>query len=562
MIVCGIQMHHEPSLCLIKEGEVIWYQEERKLSKRKDITGIPFKCIDLLFSRDSERTNVTTQEDMFITRPYSPILGKVDEFILTGYNVVGVHQVENYLYYKNILPYGKKVHEFYAPHHLAHAYKSYVDSGFKKARVFVVDGRGSNWYLSDKTGAYETSSVYDVSETAIKCIYKKVWSKDNKPKDTTVDFKYHPLQGYDSVLNELGSPGYSPAAVDKNTKFEISSKLDLGRFYTLISEHFGFKEGDEGKFMGYQSSGKFDKKIYNLLKDGATGEKIKNLPLNHNVAHTAQIYFEIGYAQLVKQFECENMVFTGGTALNVINNYKLEKKFKNNNLWFDPLCGDAGNSIGMARAFLRQSYNSKVRPLKNLYISSTPAYKIRIGETETITTVDLKDVMSLLEKGEVVALFQGKSEAGPRALGNRSLLLDPTLPKGKDIMNSIKKRESFRPFACSIIEEEANKWFKMEGIKKSPYMMHAFQAKKIAIQKTPAIVHVDNTCRVQTVTENENEILYKILQLFKVPLIMNTSLNLAGDPINETLEDVLLTMRNSSLKYIYLPEKDSLIKKV
>ena len=166
MIVCGMQKHHNPSLCLIKDGEVIWYQEERKLSKIKNITGVPFRCIDLLF----------------------PILGKVDAFVLTGYNYNDIEaaHVEHYLHYKNILPYGQKVCGFYAPHHLAHAFKSYVDSGFKKARVFVVDGRGSNWYLSDTTGAGETSSVYDVSETEIKCIYKKVWSKDNKPAGTTV----------------------------------------------------------------------------------------------------------------------------------------------------------------------------------------------------------------------------------------------------------------------------------------------------------------------------------------------------------------------------------------
>ena len=92
-------------------------------------------------------------------------------------------------------------------------------------------------------------------------------------------------------------------------------------------------------------------------------------------------------------------------------------------------------------------------------------------------------------------------------------------------------------------------------------MMYAFQAKHIAKEKTPAIVHVDNTCRVQTVTKDENEVLYKILKLFKVPLLMNTSMNLAGDPINETLEDALLTMRKSPLKYIYLPEHNKLIEK-
>jgi len=531
MIICAMQKHHNPSLCLVKNGEVVWYQEERKISKIKKIVGIPFRCIDLLFSGN-------------------PI--KVDKFVLAGYNYsdTEVTQIEQYLYYKNILPYGEKVLEPYASHHLTHVFKSYVDSGFKKARVFVVDGRGSDWYLSDKTETYETSSVYDVDETGVRCIYKKVWCREIKPKSITVDIKYNPF------MNKPWVPSCIPLGLDKNINFEITHKLDLGHFYAYISKHFNF-DGEEGKFMGYQSYGKFDSKIYKTLERGVNEEELKKLPLHKDVAHTSQIYFEREYAKLVERFECENMVFTGGTALNVVNNYKLAKKFKKSNLWFDPLCEDIGNSIGIAYAYLHYQ-NQKVKPLKNIYISQPSAYKIPFKK---IKRVKLSDVVQLLKRGNVVGLFQGKSEAGPRALGNRSLLLDPTLPNGKDIMNEIKNREGFRPFACSILEEKAGEWFEMEGIKKSPYMMYAFQAKHIAKEKTPAIVHVDNTCRVQTVTKDENEVLYKILKLFKVPLLMNTSMNLAGDPINETLEDALLTMRKSPLKYIYLPEHNKLIEK-
>ena len=543
MITCGIQIHHGPSLCLIKDGEVVWYQEERKLANRKQISFIPYRCIDLLFSGE-------------------PI--NVDQFVVSGYNFYEseLGQIEAYLKYKNIVTpsskidsfFTKKTYGFFAPHHLAHALKSYIDSGFKRARIFVVDSRGSDWYLSDKTETFETCSVYHADETGIKCIFKKVWSKEIKPKDVTIDFNYNPF------LNKPWVPVYTPLAVDENTQVDISHKLDLGRFYSKISSHFNFNE-EEGKFMGYQSYGKLDEKIYHLFKEGVTEEDVKKLPITHDVAHTAQTYFEDRYADLVEHFEYDNMVFSGGTALNVCNNYKLTKKFKNSNLWFDPLCSDTGNSIGMAYAYLYYSKH-ELKPLKNIYIAHTPDYKLSLQSTEKITTVKLKDIIQLLEKGEVVALFQGKSEAGPRALGNRSLLLDPTIPNGKDIMNTIKKREGFRPFACSILEEKCDKWFEMAGIKKSPYMMYAFDAKPMAIEKTPAIIHVDNTCRVQTVSEDENKVLYNILKDFKVPLIMNTSMNLAGDAINETLEDALRTMRNSPLKYIYVADQNKLIEKI
>ena len=536
MIICGIQIHHEPSVCVIKDGKIIWYQEERKLSKLKKISLFPYRCIDLLV------------KDKLL---------KINKFVVTGYNFLHteVAQIENYLYYKNILPYGEKIFGFYSAHHLAHAYKSYIDSNFKKARIFVVDGRGSDWYLSDKTETFETCSVYNADETGIKCIYKKVYSRNNKSKDVTVDLAYYPF------INKPWINSYESLGADENTKFEISNKLDLGSFYADIASHFNFKD-EEGKFMGYQSYGKFDQRTYDTLKKGISRSGINRLPRNQNVAHTAQIYFEKEYEKLVEQFKCENMVFTGGTALNVVNNYKLTQKFKDSNLWFDPLCGDVGNSIGVARLYVKHFHtNTHLEPLTNLYISSISKSTIEIQNTEKIRVVGLKDVMCLLEKGEVVALYQGRSEAGPRALGHRSLLLDPTIPDAKDIMNKIKKREGFRPFACSILEEKCEEWFEMEGIKKSPFMMYAFQAKKLAKEKAPSIVHIDNTCRVQTVNENDNKVLYKILKEFKVPLIINTSMNLAGNAINETLNNALYTMRNSSLKYIYMPEQNQLIEK-
>ena len=126
-------------------------------------------------------------------------------------------------------------------------------------------------------------------------------------------------------------------------------------------------------------------------------------------------------------------------------------------------------------------------------------------------------------------------------------------------MNNIKQRENFRPFACSILENKANNYFEMLNIKQSPFMMYAPQAKKLAKDTIPSLVHVDNTCRIQTINNKQNSILYNILKMFKVPVIMNTSFNLAGYPIVETFEDVLFTLRNSSLKYVYFADYKKLL---
>jgi carbamoyltransferase len=184
-------------------------------------------------------------------------------------------------------------------------------------------------------------------------------------------------------------------------------------------------------------------------------------------------------------------------------------------------------------------------------------------ETETYRKVSYSDVAKLISERNIVALYQGRSEAGPRALGNRSILYDPRDPDGKDFVNKVKNREWFRPFAGSVLHEETNKWFDMRGLEESPFMMYAVDV--LQPEKIPAITHVDNTCRVQTVKKQQNEHYYNLISSFNeitgVPILFNTSFNLAGDCIAETIDDALRTIRNSDIHYLYLPEFNMLIEK-
>jgi carbamoyltransferase len=158
---------------------------------------------------------------------------------------------------------------------------------------------------------------------------------------------------------------------------------------------------------------------------------------------------------------------------------------------------------------------------------------------------------------QIVAIFQNSSEYGPRGLGNRSLLFDPRNKNGKDIVNKIKKREWFRPFAGTVLLEHARDWFDMGTIKESPYMSYAIPVKEEKKSLIPAITHVDGTCRVQTVTKEQNKIFYEIIKLFyertNVPILFNTSFNLAGDPLVETKQDAINTLNNSDINYLYMP---------
>ena len=170
---------------------------------------------------------------------------------------------------------------------------------------------------------------------------------------------------------------------------------------------------------------------------------------------------------------------------------------------------------------------------------------------------DKQDAVNKLCDGNIIAIFQNHSEWGPRALGNSSMLFDPRIPDGKDIVNTIKKREWYRPLSGTIMLEYVNEYFEMLTIKESPYMSFAINAKQKAIETVPSIVHEDGTSRIQTVTEKQNKNYYELIKSFyehtNVPILLNTSFNLAKEPIVETLEDAQNTINNSDIDYLYLP---------
>ena len=170
---------------------------------------------------------------------------------------------------------------------------------------------------------------------------------------------------------------------------------------------------------------------------------------------------------------------------------------------------------------------------------------------------DKGEALEIILKQEILAIFQGASEMGPRALGNRSLLFDPRNKDGKTIVNKVKKREWYRPFAGSVLLEYAPEWFEMGTIKESPYMSFAIPVKEDKKKLIPSITHVDGTCRIQTVTQEQNKHFYNLIKSFyektQVPILFNTSFNLAGEPLVETKEDALDTLKRSSIDYLYLP---------
>ena len=397
----------------------------------------------------------------------------------------------------------KKIEFDYERHHIYHAYSGFYNSRFNDALCFVLDGHGSTVLRSGKSYA-EIESVYYANKKNIVEVSKKYSVRPGDNQSISVAYQFEKL-----------------------------------------SKKIGWDWYGAGKVMGLAQ--------YKSYEDHLEEKWLKYLEECHKVQTSTQEEVISLIEKNIQKYDTKNIVLSGGYGLNCVANYEYLKHFPDYNFYIDPVCFDAGISIGQAY------YHAKnPKPMQNFYVGlSEKKYNL---DGLDHRRVSYSDVADLLCTGEVVAMFQGKSEAGQRALGNRSLLFDPRVKNGRDIVNQIKQRESFRPFAGTVLLEDADEWFDMRGLKDCSYMQYAVKVKKTGID---AVVHVDNTCRVQTITKKQNKHFYNLIKAFKnktkVPILLNTSFNLGGEPLVETFDDAIKTLRNSDINYLYLPEIKSLV---
>jgi carbamoyltransferase len=554
MKILGIQKHSLSSVCIFDNYDLIYYNQEERLSKIKREGGFPLECLKQAFT----------------------ICKHFDMIIFTGYNF---SDVEN----KQLLKIIKETmgvtytdyREFAKPHHLAHASKAFFNSGFDEATTVVWDGRGSNFTLSDGTTSYETTSVFQMEYPCkTKLVYKRLFALENISSSKVIPKKEDLDAVGKYVIND---------ADDQNTIYDIRNDDDIGHMYAHTSDFIGLGFDESGKMMGLQSYGKENKNLPNIVH--RINEKyISNCaymnhpllsPAEENRQHVidfcshVQKQLEIVGLDLIQRMlditKCKNLVITGGVALNILANSFYRKHLPNDiNIYVEPLCGDEGNCIGACLYYLQQTLKQDiVIPFKNLYLGPKPTYDFKLNSGEKLIDVTNKTVAEMLAQGNIIALFHGSAEAGPRALGNRSILFDPRVKNGKDIVNTVKNREWFRPFACAVIAEYCSDWFEMNGLNESPYMMYALTVKENKGSLIPSVIHVDNTCRVQTITAEQNKNLYNLLHEFNkltdIPILLNTSFNLAGNPLVETTEDALETLRNSNIEYLYLADLQKMV---
>ena len=378
-------------------------------------------------------------------------------------------------------------------HHYSHACAGYYTSKFNDAVIVVLDA----------IGEYNTSTIWVGEGDNIKLRYKK-----NYPVSFGLFYSaFTKLIGLMPNQEEYIMMGMAAYGDPKKYEVKVSDY-----FLRHDMQKYNFHKGivDWGQPITEQD--KFD--------IAAAVQKVYELRLNE--------FMHMAYTITGKK----NLVFMGGCALNSSANTLLWNIFKD--VWIMPNPGDAGSSLGAAAALYGEHINW-----------TSPYLGHDLGGDYPVNEI----VDGILKDG-IVAVASGRAEYGPRALGNRSILADPRDPNIKDKVNRIKQRELFRPFAPVIMEECASKWFDMEFT--SPYMQYT--VKCLQPEKVPSIVHADGTSRVQTVNREQHRGLYRVLNKFYletgVPMLLNTSLNIKGQPLLNDKQDILAWEQEYNTKII------------
>ena len=319
----------------------------------------------------------------------------------------------------------------------------------------------------------------------------------------------------------------------------------LGLFYSAITDRVQLKPNeDEYILMGMSAYGepRHADEMRDMLRANFNFHRgcANFFPQadHFDLAASAQKVYEEEFIKLLNTTETltksKNLVLMGGCALNCLANRHVHKFFQN--VWVMPNPGDAGSSIGAIAAGEMQMLNWE-----------TPY----LGE-EIEGKYPVKQIMEELLENNIVGVANGKAEFGPRALGNRSLFANPTGQEMKDLVNKIKQRQEFRPFAPVILQEDVHKHFYVEKGFESPYMQYIVRAKDP--KKYPAIVHKDGTSRVQTVTREQHAGLYRLLKQWKkhtgIPMLLNTSLNIKGEPMVNSRKDADLFQKRYGVKVV------------
>jgi carbamoyltransferase len=551
--VLGISASHNGAVCLLRGDEIVVAVQEERLSRKKR---------DWIWGKKSARA----LDYCLSYAGIRPVELSAIVFCASGQARAPQHDLTQNPVLGEALA---RVPVFIIPHHLGHALSAFATSGFEEAAVLVIDGAGSP---SEDFTPEEAAVVIDDYEFGLETI--SLYG--------AAGTKLTPLEKHIANRGEwLGAE-----------RLRMPRYRSLGGMYAATSIQI-FGDADEaGKVMGLAPYGEPDTPVsdfYEVVNNRfvyhdklpARFRYTERWPAHEteykNLARSTQAALEESLLYLARRLyelrPSENLCYSGGVALNSVANERLIGESAFRNVYIMPAAEDSGVAVGAAYYGLWQLTGRNTgRRLKHDAVGREygPQDVARAVErtpgVQVVKTGDvMADVVDLLCGGKIVGWFQGRSELGPRALGQRSILCDPRRADGKAVLNGrVKYREAFRPFAPVVLREEAERWFELDGKDPaSPFMLRVSKFRREKTGSVPAVVHVDGTGRLQTVSPEANGRLYELIKKFGertgVPILLNTSFNVKGEPIVETPEDALKCFLSTGMNYCVL--HDTLVKK-
>jgi carbamoyltransferase len=550
LYVLGINAYdHDVSACLLRNGEIVAAIGKERLTRIKHDMGFYDDAVNYcLIQADIPLARV----DLIVRNSYARPVSVMEE------NLVH-HDTPGYLVYEErlramnhplFLTDSERVHD--VSHHLAHAYSAFAVSPFEEGVVMVVDGIGN--HRRDVTEALpagddaddlsrEAESYYRFEGTRIEAL-RKVWME---PTPTFLQDEFYNLPGLGALYSRVSSYVFG----NWNRCGEVMGLAAFGRpdrgpaLTRLI--------GDRLEVLPW--TGEFR---HPWLYDGpGTWEESPHRTEWEDLCRRVQDETERVLLhrarRLGEETGAKNLCLAGGVALNCVANGRIERETPFERVFIQPAAGDDGIAIGCAYyghlvlAKGRRTYVMRDAGLGRAYAdrdvdAALRPFMVRLGTRRRRVADVAKETAKLLVAGKVVGWFQGRSEFGPRALGRRSILADPRDARMKDHVNGrVKHRQGFRPFAPAVLLERAGEVF--EGIGESPFMLLAAPVRPEWRDRIPAVVHADGTARVQTVSAETDPLFHALIRAFAeetgVPVVLNTSFNVRGEPIVETPLDAV-----------------------
>lgn len=571
MYILSIHNGHDASVALIKNGEILYYVQEERLNGIKHFgSALPLRALDQCF----EKVKISQNDLDLIVVPglhqikdinllfHAKTSEKIDissdrTKISDALRTMAVNAV-SYLSYINItdqmafptyrptFPTKSKTRLLQINHHLSHAASAYYTSGFNECLVITADGSGDGLSVTAWIG----------SNGELKPLIKI-------GRNGSLGFFYNIVTealGWQVSEGEGKTMGLAPYGNSKKTR----GLLDI---FSPI-----YKNGKLVKpvYFGIMKSWKTDGTFHWHIPQAEIVKKLIDKYGRENIAAEAQRVLEEQMLNFlvpwIKKLKIKKVAAAGGVFLNVKMNQRIWESGLLDDFFVYPDAGDAGLTIGAGLfthyAILKNEYVPK-RILNtywgNQYSDDEIEKILKLRKLKYKQYKDksklVKDTARFLANGKIIAWFQGKMEAGPRALGNRSILMDPRKADNKDIINSrVKFREGFRPFCPSMTPEAAKKY--LINPTSAEFMIVSFDVPKPAAGEIPAVIHVDGTARPQVVTKSANALYYQLLEEFGkltgVPVLLNTSFNIKGQPIIENPQTAIKCFYDTGLDYLVM----------